>query len=138
MRWDLSIVHVSRFPSLRFALHQLGDFGHADLMPTGNKKLYTRDCGTTGYKAPELKSDWKLGHGLVVSCVLRIRIGYVTHQPLGIDTSNHRRNGFPQKMFAHKHNQPASDSGFSLTVGSRGACVVCSCLLRPTCGALAR
>lgn len=46
---------------------QLADFGHAGLMPADNTRLYTRDCGTPGYKAPELREDWKHGHGLVVS-----------------------------------------------------------------------
>ncbi|CBJ30164.1 phosphorylase kinase gamma, testis subunit [Ectocarpus siliculosus] len=47
----------------RRALLKLADFGHAGLVPA-DSMLFTRDCGTPGYKAPELRSEWKHGHGL--------------------------------------------------------------------------
>lgn len=46
---------------------QIADFGHADLMPADGAPLYTKDCGTPGYKAPELAKAWTQGHRLVVS-----------------------------------------------------------------------
>lgn len=49
------------------SVYQVADFGHAGLLPAGKTLLYTRDCGTLGYKAPEMRDGCKDGHGLAVS-----------------------------------------------------------------------
>ncbi|CAM9543842.1 unnamed protein product, partial [Hapterophycus canaliculatus] len=38
----------------RGATLKLADFGHAGQIPPSTTLLHTRDCGTPGYKAPEL------------------------------------------------------------------------------------